>query len=54
MGIEEQGGIQVADKPFFLWRHLNKLRWLSLSIVFLMLVALPFLHVYQTYGALYS
>ncbi|WP_171181999.1 4Fe-4S binding protein [Ruegeria sp. HKCCD8929] len=35
--------------PFFLWRHLNKLRWAFLSIVFAMLVALPFLHLYQTY-----
>ena len=41
-------------KPFFLWRHLNKLRWLVLSLVFLMLVALPFVHVYQTYVASFS
>ncbi len=41
-------------KPFFLWRHLNKLRWVSLSIVFAMLVALPFLHVYQTYVAAHA
>jgi len=40
--------------PFFLWRHLNKLRWLSLSIVFAMLVALPFIHVYQTYAAAHA
>ncbi len=38
-------------KPFFLWRHLNKLRWITLSLVFAMLVLLPFLHVYQTYVA---
>ncbi|MAF94875.1 MAG: (4Fe-4S)-binding protein [Rhodospirillaceae bacterium] len=37
------------DKPFFLWRHLNKLRWMVLTVVFAMLVLLPFLHVYQTY-----
>ncbi len=37
--------------PFFLWRHLNKLRWFSLSLVFAMLVALPLLHVYQTFVA---
>jgi ferredoxin-type protein NapH len=54
VGIEEQDEIQVADKPFFLWRHLNKLRWLSLSIVFLMLLVLPFLHVYQTYVAAHA
>ncbi|MBP9714776.1 MAG: 4Fe-4S binding protein, partial [Sterolibacterium sp.] len=32
----------------------NKLRWLSLSIVFAMLVALPFIHVYQTYAAAHA
>ncbi len=52
------GGKRTAgmpgDKPFFLWRHLNKLRWMSLSIVFAMLVLLPFLHVYQTYVAAHA
>jgi ferredoxin-type protein NapH len=43
-----------TPKPFFLWRHLNKLRWLSLSIVFAMLVALPFMHVYQTFTAAHA
>jgi ferredoxin-type protein NapH len=41
-------------KPFFLWRHLNKLRWVTLSIVFAMLVVLPFLHVYQTFVAAHA
>ncbi|MCW9012362.1 MAG: 4Fe-4S binding protein [Gammaproteobacteria bacterium] len=41
-------------KPFFLWRHLNKLRWLVLSLIFMMLVFLPFVHVYQTYVASFS
>ncbi|RTZ58864.1 MAG: (4Fe-4S)-binding protein [Gammaproteobacteria bacterium] len=41
-------------KPFFLWRHLNKLRWLTLILVFGMLVLLPFLHVYQTYIAAHA
>ncbi len=41
-------------KPFFLWKHLNKLRWLILSIVFLMLIFLPFAHVYQTFVASFS
>jgi ferredoxin-type protein NapH len=40
--------------PFFLWRHLNKLRGLTLSVVFMMLIALPFIHVYQTYVAAYA
>ena len=41
-------------KPFFLWRHLNKLRWVTLFVVFAMLVLLPFLHVYQTYVAAHA
>ena len=36
-------------KPFFLWRLLNKLRWVTLTLVFGMLILLPFLHLYQTY-----
>jgi len=43
-----------SDQPFFLWRHLNKLRWVSLSVVFAMLVLLPYLHVYQTYVAAHA
>ncbi len=39
------------EKPFFLWKHLNKLRWLSLVTVFSMLVLIPFLSLYQTYVA---
>ena len=35
-------------------RHLNKLRWVSLSTVFLMLILLPFLHLYQTYAAAHA
>jgi ferredoxin-type protein NapH len=41
----------TGARPFFLWRHLNKLRWVTLSVVFAMLVLLPMLHVYQTYVA---
>jgi len=43
-----------AIKPFFLWRHLNKMRWLVLLTVFLMLVMLPFIHVYQTFVVSFS
>lgn len=32
-------------------RHLNRLRWVSLSLVFGVLVLLPFLHLYQSYEA---
>ncbi len=42
------------SKPFFLWRHLNKLRWVTLTAVFAALVTLPFLHVYQTYVAAHA
>lgn len=35
-------------------RHLNKLRWICLSVVFGMLVLLPFLHLYQTYIAAHA
>lgn len=41
-------------KPFFLWRHLNKLRWLSLITVFAMLVWLPYVYLYQTYVAAHA
>ncbi len=48
-----QAGTAV-HKPFFLWRHLNKLRWVVLSLVFSMLVLLPMLHLYQTYVAAHA
>lgn len=35
-------------------RHLNKLRWVSLSVVFALLILLPFLSVYQTYVAAHA
>lgn len=35
-------------------RHINKVRWLSLMLVFSMLVLLPFLHLYQTYQAAHA
>ncbi|MCP4326400.1 MAG: 4Fe-4S binding protein [Psychromonas sp.] len=40
-----------SGKPFFLWKHLNKLRWLTLSVVFLMLILIPLLSIYQHYVA---
>jgi ferredoxin-type protein NapH len=43
-----------SSSPFFLWRHLNKLRWIVLSAVFAMLVLLPLLHVYQTFVAAHA
>ncbi len=55
-GCNEPQTIMTTEttKPFFLWRHLNKLRWVSLSVVFAMLVVLPFLHLYQTYVAAHA
>lgn len=44
----------VVTKPFFLWRHLNKLRWVTLSLVCAMLVILPLLSVYQNYVAAHA
>ncbi|MGD8515019.1 MAG: 4Fe-4S binding protein [Granulosicoccaceae bacterium] len=44
---------KIVARPSAL-RHLNKLRWLVLSGVFLMLVILPFLHLYQTYVAAHA
>lgn len=41
-------------KPFFFWRHMNKLRWVVLLTVFLMLIMLPFIHLYQTFVASFS
>lgn len=35
-------------------RHLNKLRWFVLSLVFCTLILLPFFHLYQTYLASHS
>jgi ferredoxin-type protein NapH len=45
----------VSKRPrFLLRRHLNKLRWLCLSLVFAALVLLPMLHVYQSYVAAHA
>ena len=44
----------TVDKPFFAWKHLNKLRWLSLATVFAVLILIPFLHVYQTFVAAHT
>ena len=45
-------GKPITDnKPFALWKHLNKLRWCSLSVVFLMLILIPLLSIYQHYVA---
>ncbi len=41
-------------QPWLFRRHINKLRWLVLSLVFGLLVLLPFLHVYQTFVAAYA
>jgi ferredoxin-type protein NapH len=54
-------GRAIADRtideklrPFGLWKHINKLRWLSLLAVFSLLVLIPLLHLYQTYVAAHA
>ncbi len=44
----------ASARRIFHRRHLNKLRWLSLTIVFAMLILLPFVHLYQTYAAAHA
>jgi len=43
-----------SNRNVFWLKHLNKLRWLSLSVVFTMLILLPFISVYQTYVAAHA
>ncbi len=45
---------QATLKPFFMWKHLNKLRWVTLVGVFVMLILIPYLHVYQTFIAAHA
>ncbi len=40
-----------TNRNIFWLKHLNKLRWVSLGIVFTMLILLPFISVYQNYVA---
>ncbi|MBT3552517.1 MAG: 4Fe-4S binding protein [Rhodospirillaceae bacterium] len=54
MGPGTDRAAMHPSKPFFLWRHLNKLRWASLIVVALMLILIPFLHLYQTYNAAHA
>ncbi|MCP5140849.1 MAG: 4Fe-4S binding protein [Chromatiales bacterium] len=44
----------TPSRTFLLRRHLNKLRWLSLGLVFAMLLLLPMLSVYQNYAAAHA
>ncbi|MCB1735704.1 MAG: 4Fe-4S binding protein [Gammaproteobacteria bacterium] len=46
--------MNATQRPFRLRRHLNKLRWVSLSLVFAMLVLLPMIAVYQNYVAAHA
>lgn len=43
-----------THKPQYPGRHLNKVRWLTLATVFLMLILIPLLHLYQTYLAAHA
>lgn len=45
----------VKNKASISWlRHLNKLRWVSLGVVFAMLILLPMISVYQNYVAAHA
>lgn len=46
--------MQESDRPFFVWRHLNKLRWLTLFSVLALLVALPYVARYQNFVAAHA
>ncbi len=46
--------MEDASRPFYLWRHLNKVRWVILSLVFALLIVIPVLHLYQTYVAAHA
>lgn len=52
--IDTDESRQTKITPFFLWRHLNKLRWLTLSTVFLIILLLPMLGIYQSYVAAHA
>jgi ferredoxin-type protein NapH len=42
------------NTPRFLSRHLNKLRWITLSLVFALLILLPFISIYQNFVAAHA
>jgi ferredoxin-type protein NapH len=44
----------ASNSKMFWLKHLNKLRWVCLSVVFTMLILLPFISVYQTYVAAHA
>jgi hypothetical protein len=45
----------IANQHSIFWLgHLNKLRWVSLSLVFIMLIAIPYLSVYQNFVAAHA
>lgn len=44
-------GLNKPQRRTYIQQHLNKLRWIVLSLVFFILMLLPALHVYQTYAA---
>ncbi len=46
--------MEQPRQPFFLWRHLNKLRLVTLSLVFIVLIIIPIFHVYQTFVAAHA
>lgn len=48
------GNTSIKEVWVIIQRHLNKLRWTVLTVIFSMLILLPFLHLYQTYEAAHA
>ena len=53
MVVKQQNSVSETQRRSP-WRHLNTLRWITLSIVFAMLVLIPAISVYQTYLAAHA
>ena len=49
-----ENDLNEKGRPQSPLRHLNKLRWVVLSLVFSILILLPFLYLYQTYTAAHA
>ncbi|MBF0428427.1 MAG: hypothetical protein HQL94_05845, partial [Magnetococcales bacterium] len=46
---------RIAFSPVSrVWKHLNKVRWLTLSLVFALLIVLPYISLYQNFLAAHA
>ncbi len=50
----ENNNVGTSGKPYHFWKHLNQIRWLCLSLVFLMLILIPIISIYQHYVAAHA